>query len=108
VPSPRRPYAGKGGTGGARIEGSSRRGGDAQMIYHYEGTDDRHYDQEAEVFVNSVLGKGEGQDKYRNDTKYGVESTFMSILGREAAYRRECIGWDDLWNSNKRLTFKGD
>jgi myo-inositol 2-dehydrogenase / D-chiro-inositol 1-dehydrogenase len=100
--------AGKGGTGGARIEGSARRGGDAPMIYHYEGTDDKHYDQEAEIFVNSVLGKGEGQDKYRNDTKYGVESTFMSILGREAAYRRECIGWDDLWNSNKRLTFKGD
>jgi myo-inositol 2-dehydrogenase/D-chiro-inositol 1-dehydrogenase len=100
--------AGKGGTGGARIEGSSRRGGDAPMIYHYEGTDDRHYDQEAEVFVNSVLGTGQGQDKYRNDTKYGVESTFMSILGREAAYRRECIGWDELWNTNKRLTFKGD
>jgi predicted dehydrogenase len=99
--------AGKGGTGGARIEGSPSRRGEGQTIYRYEGSDDKHYDQEAEFFVNSVLGQGEGQDKYRNDTKYGVDSTFMSILGREAAYRRECISWDDLWNSNKRLTFKG-
>ena len=78
------------------------------MIYAYEGNDDRHYDQEAEFFVNSVLGKGEGEDKYRNDTKYGVESTFMSILGREAAYRRQCLTWDELWNTNKKLTFKSD
>ncbi len=101
--------AGKGGTGGARIEGvRGRRDTENPMIFAYEGTDDKHYDQEAEVFVNSVLGKGEGEDKYRNDSKFGVESTFMSILGREAAYRRECITWDELWNSNKRLTFKND
>lgn len=98
--------AGKGGTGGARIEGLyDRRKGETPIIYSYEGQDDRHYDQEAETFVKSVLGEGEGEDKYRNDTKYGVESTFMAILGREAAYRRETIGWDELWNSNKRLTF---
>ena len=101
--------AGRGGTGGARIEASrGRRETTSQMIYSYEGNDDRHYDQEAEFFVNSVLGKGEGEDKYRNDTKYGVDSTFMSILGREAAYRRQCLTWDELWNTNKKLTFKGD
>ncbi|MBO0722778.1 MAG: Gfo/Idh/MocA family oxidoreductase [Blastocatellia bacterium] len=100
--------AGKGGTGGARIEASGgKKNAESQMIYQYEGTDDKHYDQEAVYFVKSVLGEGEGEDQYRNDTKYGVESTFMAILGREAAYRRECIAWDDLWNSNKRLTFKG-
>jgi predicted dehydrogenase len=99
--------AGRGGTGGARIEGvRGRRDTETPMIYSYQGQDDKHYDQEAEAFVASILGTGEGEDKYRNDTRYGVESTFMSILGREAAYRRECITWDELWNSNKRLTFK--
>ena len=99
--------AGKGGTGGTRIEGvPKRRGEDNPMVYRYEGSDDKHYDQEAATFVASVLGTGEGEDKYRNDTKYGVESTFMAILGREAAYRKECITWDELWNTNKKLGFK--
>jgi predicted dehydrogenase len=99
--------AGKGGTGGVRIEGlPSKRSPETPMIYQYDGPDDKHYDQEALAFVNSVLGQGEGEDKYRNDAKYGVESTFMAILGREAAYRKECITWDDLWNSNKKLGFK--
>jgi len=99
--------AGKGGTGGTRIEGvPPRRSGETPMIYKYEGSDDKHYEQEALAFVNSVLGQGEGEDKYRNDAKYGVESTFMAILGREAAYRKECITWDELWNSNKKLSFK--
>jgi predicted dehydrogenase len=99
--------AGKGGTGGVRIEGvPTKRGAETPMIYHYEGPDDKHYDQEALAFVNSVLGQGEGEDKYRNDARYGVESTFMAILGREAAYRKECLTWDELWNSNKKLAFK--
>lgn len=101
--------AGKGGTGGTRIEGIfDRKKGETPMIYQYEGGDDKHYDQEAYAFVGSVLGTGEGEDKYRNDTKYGVESTFMAILGREAAYRKECLTWDELWNTNKKLTFKAD
>ncbi len=101
--------AGRGGTGGARIEGvRSRNDTETPVIFKYEGTDDRHYDQEAAAFVMSVLGEGEGEDKNRNDTKFGVESTFMSILGREAAYRRECITWEELWNTNKRLSFKSD
>ena len=99
--------AGKGGTGGVRIEGvPKRRNEDAPMVYKYEGGEDKHYDQEALAFVNSVLGLGEGEDKYRNDAKHGVESTFMAILGREAAYRKECLTWDELWNSNKKLAFK--
>lgn len=100
--------AGKGGTGSAVIEGIRKRGDSATPIIFQvpEGTVDKHYDQEAETFLNSVLGIGEGEDKYRNDTKYGVESTFMSILGREAAYKRTTLSWDEMWNSNKRLTFK--
>ncbi|MBO0862432.1 MAG: Gfo/Idh/MocA family oxidoreductase [Chloracidobacterium sp.] len=98
---------GKGGTGGVRIEGlPPKHGGETPMIYNYEGADDKHYEQEALAFVNSVLGQGEGEDKYRNDAKYGVESTFMAILGREAAYHKENLTWDELWNSNKKLSFK--
>jgi predicted dehydrogenase len=100
--------AGKGGTGGTRIEGiKGRRDTETPIIYRYEGADDKHYDQEAATFVKSVLGEGTGEDKYRNDTAYGVDSTFMAILGREAAYRRQTLGWDELWNSNQRLTFGG-
>ena len=99
--------AGKGGTGGARIEGVTRQTrAETPVVYKYEGADDKHYDQEAVAFVNSVLGQGVGEDKYRNDAKFGVESTFMAILGREAAYRKECLTWDELWNSNKKLSFK--
>ena len=96
--------AGKGGTGGARIEGvKGRNDPEAPIIFKYEGTDDKHYDQEAFAFVQSVKGQGE----HRNDTHYGVESTFTAILGREAAYRKEAINWDKLWNSNDKLSFKG-
>jgi predicted dehydrogenase len=100
--------SGKGGAVGARIEGvRDRRQPETPILYAAgDNRDDDPYYQEAEAFVNSVLGTGQGEDKYRNDTKYGVDSTFMAILGREAAYKRECLTWDELWNSNKRLTFK--
>ncbi|MDQ3011294.1 MAG: Gfo/Idh/MocA family oxidoreductase [Acidobacteriota bacterium] len=99
--------AGKGGTGGVRIEAArTRKEPNPAPIYKHEGKDDLHYDQEAATFVASVLGKGEGEDKYRNDTKYGVESTFTAILGREAAYRKTTLGWNELWNETKKLTFK--
>jgi predicted dehydrogenase len=99
--------AGRGGTGGVRIEGTpTRKEPNPAPIYKYEGSDDKHYDQEAATFVASVLGKGEGEDKYRNDTKYGVESTFTAILGRESAYRKTSLTWNELWNENKKLAFK--
>jgi myo-inositol 2-dehydrogenase / D-chiro-inositol 1-dehydrogenase len=99
--------AGRGGTGGVRIEGvPSRKEPTPAPIYKYEGSDDKHYDQEAATFVASVLGKGEGEDKYRNDTKYGVESTFTAILGRESAYRKVALNWNELWNENKKIGFK--
>lgn len=99
--------AGKGGTGGVRIEAvPTRKEPNPAPIYRYEGGDDKHYDQEAATFVASVLGKGEGEDKYRNDTKYGVESTFTAILGREVAYRKVALTWNELWNENKKIGFK--
>lgn len=98
---------GKGGTGGVRIEGvRTRKNPNPELIYQNSDSNDKHYDQEAAAFVASVLGKGEGEDKYRNDTRYGVESTFTAILGREAAYRRETLTWDDLWNNGKKIGFK--
>lgn len=101
--------AGKGGTGGVRIEAArTRKDPNPAPIYKYEGADDKHYDQEAATFVASVLGKGEGEDKYRNDTKYGVESTFTAILGRECAYRKTTLSWNELWNENKKLGFKAE
>jgi myo-inositol 2-dehydrogenase/D-chiro-inositol 1-dehydrogenase len=101
--------AGRGGTGGVRIEGlPTRKEPNPAPIYKYEGGDDKHYDQEAATFVASVLGKGEGEDKYRNDTKYGVESTFTAILGRESAYRKTTLSWNELWNENKKLAFKSE
>lgn len=95
--------AGKGGIGGTRIEGiKPRKGGDTPIIYRYEGNDDRHYDQEAAAFIESVLGTGE----HRDDTDYGVKSTFTAILGREAAYRRQALDWATLWNAKEKLTMK--
>jgi predicted dehydrogenase len=94
--------AGKDGTGGARIDGAKPRRGDAPSIYKYEGTDDRHYDQEALAFVESVLGTSE----HRDDTDYGMKSTFTAILGREAAYRRQALDWTTLWNAKEKLTMK--
>jgi hypothetical protein len=95
--------AGRGGAGDARIEGvRPRRGGEAPLIYKYEGPEDRYNDQEALAFVDSVLGVGE----HRDETDYGMKSTFTTILGREAAYRRQIVEWDALWKAKDRLTMK--
>jgi predicted dehydrogenase len=96
--------AGKGGTGGARLESTGKNAG---TIYEYKTsradgvTDDLHYDQEAETFVASVLGQGE----FRDDTMYGMESTMTAILGREAVYRKEILEWTKFWNSKHKLSF---
>ncbi len=100
----------KGGTGTATIIGTRKKGmTEDPIIYKYDGAQgaDKHYDQEAETFVGSVLGTGEGEDKYRNDTKYGVESTLTAILGRDAAYKGRVITWNEMWNSKEKLAFNG-
>jgi myo-inositol 2-dehydrogenase/D-chiro-inositol 1-dehydrogenase len=56
---------------------------------------------EYEAFVASVRN-GEP----RTDTQHAVDGTFVTILGREAAYRREEIEWDKLWNENQKLERK--
>lgn len=100
----------KGGAGTATIIGQQKRGmTEPPVIYKYDGAQGRdlHYDQEAATFVASVLGTGEGEDKYRNDTKYGVESTLTAIMGRDAAYKGRVITWEEAWNSKEKLAFKG-
>jgi predicted dehydrogenase len=100
----------KGGAGTASILGLRQRGmTETPYIYKYDGSQGRdlHYDQEAATFVASVLGTGEGEDKYRNDTKYGVESTLSAIMGRDAAYKGRVITWEEAWNSKEKLAFKG-
>ncbi len=100
----------KGGTGTATIIGARTKGmTEDPYIYKYDGSQgpDKHYDQEAATFVASVLGTGEGEDKYRNDTKYGVESTLTAIMGRDAAYKGRVITWEEAWNSKEKLAYKG-
>jgi myo-inositol 2-dehydrogenase / D-chiro-inositol 1-dehydrogenase len=56
---------------------------------------------EYEAFIASVR---DGQP--RTDGEHAVEGTFTTILGREAAYRREEVQWDKLWNERQRLDRK--
>ena len=56
---------------------------------------------EYEAFLESVK-KGEP----RTDSQHAVEGTFVTILGREAAYRRREMEWDELWKENQRLERK--
>jgi predicted dehydrogenase len=53
---------------------------------------------EWEAFVDSVRNS-----RPRSDTDHAVDSTFTTILGREAAYRRGEVEWDRLWSENQRL-----
>jgi hypothetical protein len=56
---------------------------------------------EYEAFLASVQ-KGEP----RTDTHHAVDGTFVTILGREAAYRRKEVEWDELWQENQELERK--
>ncbi len=44
--------------------------------------------------------------KPRADTQHAVDGTFVTILGREAAYRRKEMEWDKLWKENQKLERK--
>ncbi|MBM3334155.1 Gfo/Idh/MocA family oxidoreductase [Candidatus Sumerlaeota bacterium] len=75
--------------GGIRIEGKNP--------WEWTGEDDANKN-EWEAFIASVK---KGQP--RADTQHGVEGTFTTILGREAAYRRQAIEWKKLWDENQKL-----
>ena len=65
----------------------------------WEGTPgDDASKNEYEAFLDSVK-KGEP----RADWQHAVDGTFVTILGREAAYRRKEMEWDDLWKENQKL-----
>jgi len=56
---------------------------------------------EYEAFLISVK---EGAP--RTDSQHAVDGTFVTILGREAAYRRKEMQWDELWKENEKLERK--
>ncbi len=56
---------------------------------------------EYEAFIASVR---EGQPLA--DGSHAVDGTFTTILGREAAYRRQTVEWKELWNENGRYDRK--
>ena len=56
---------------------------------------------EYEAFIASVRN-GEP----RADCQHAVDGTFVTILGRETAYRRKEVEWDRLWKENQKLDRK--
>lgn len=59
------------------------------------------YDADANKQVAFIKSIETGN--YLNETKSGSESALTAILGREAAFSGERIGWDELRISNARL-----
>lgn len=68
--------------------------------WEFTGEDDPNRN-EWEAFVASVRN---GQP--RADGRHAVEATFTTILGREAAYRRQQVEWTKLWDENQKLERK--
>lgn len=56
-------------------------------------------DEEMIQFAASVLGEG----PYLNNSDYVTTSSFTTILGRTAAYRKAKVTWKELWDSNERI-----
>jgi predicted dehydrogenase len=75
---------------GLRIEGK-------ESTWKPEGEDKADVN-EWEAFIASVK-----EGKPRADGQHGVEGTFTTILGREAAYRREELTWQKLWDEGQKL-----
>ena len=65
--------------------------------WQFEGEDSAEVN-EWEAFLASVK-----EGKPIADAQHGAESTFTTILGREAAYRREALEWQKLWDENQKL-----
>jgi len=65
----------------------------------WEWTDKDNADQnEWEAFIASVR-----EGKPRADAQHAVDGTFTTVLGREAAYRRQELEWKKLWDENQKL-----
>jgi len=64
------------------------------------GQDDSNKN-EYEAYLSSIKS---GQP--RSDAYHGVDGTFVTILGREAAYRHKEVEWDKLWKENQKLERK--
>jgi predicted dehydrogenase len=55
-----------------------------------------HVTNAVAALVASVRGIGE----YRNDARYGAESTLTAILGRKAAFDRREVTWEEVLKDN--------
>jgi myo-inositol 2-dehydrogenase / D-chiro-inositol 1-dehydrogenase len=65
--------------------------------WEWTGEDDSNKN-EFEAFIASVR-----EAKPRADGQHAVDSTFTTILGREAAYRRQEVEWKKLWDEKEKL-----
>lgn len=73
---------------------------EGKNAWEWKGEDNSNRN-EWEAFINSVK-----KAEPRADTPHGVDGTFTTILGREAAYRRKEVEWNKLWNENQKLDRK--
>ena len=80
------------GRGGQRIEGKEN--------WKYESQPGEAA-SEYTVYIESIRN-----NQPRTDGQHGVEGTFTTILGREAAYRRKDLTYKELWNENQKLDKK--
>jgi predicted dehydrogenase len=65
--------------------------------WEWTGEDDANVN-EWEAFIESVRS-----GPPRADAEHGANSTFTTVLGREAAYRRKELTWKELWEENQKL-----
>lgn len=90
---------------GSRIIGSEGSYDSREGLYTRDQLRIQHGDmreaseEEMRRFTASILEEG----PYLNNSDYVTTSTFTAILGREAAYRRQRLPWEELWDSNHRV-----
>lgn len=85
------------GSEGSYDSSSGLRTKDKQRAEH--GDVRKASEEEMRQFVDSIYVEG----SYLNNSEYVTTSTFTSILGRTAAYRREKVTWKELWDSSERI-----
>ncbi len=88
------------GTDGSFINAARMTKIEGKNAWEWSGENDPNRN-EYQAFIKSVK---DGQPRY--DVPNGVDGTFTTILGREAAYRRKEVEWNKLWRENQKLDRK--
>jgi len=73
-------------------------GANARVFREHPDQHESH--QQEHIDFIAVLRRGEIQ----NDTRFLCESTLTAIMGREAAYTGKNVTWDEILNSDLRLS----